>query len=106
MGELGLLGMVVPERMGRLVYAITPPTRWPIEEIAAGCASCSTLMSVHNSVGCAPILAFGTEAQKQTLAARSRQRQKDRRFCLTEPQAGSEANNLKTRAVLEDGNGC
>jgi alkylation response protein AidB-like acyl-CoA dehydrogenase len=65
MGELGLLGMTVPDEWGGsfsdyLAYAMA------IEEIAAGDASTSTLMSVHNSVGCSPILTWGTQAQKET----------------------------------------
>ncbi|HXZ07402.1 MAG TPA: acyl-CoA dehydrogenase family protein, partial [Paraburkholderia sp.] len=62
MGELGFLGMIVPPEWGGsytdyVAYALA------LEEIAAGCASCATLMSVHNSVGCGPILNFGTDAQ-------------------------------------------
>jgi alkylation response protein AidB-like acyl-CoA dehydrogenase len=64
MGELGLLGMMVPEEYGGsysdyVAYALAE------EEVAAGDASTSTLMSVHNSVGCGPILAWGTEEQKR-----------------------------------------
>ena len=103
MGELGLLGMVVPEEWGGsfsdyTAYALA------IEEIAAGDASTSTMMSVHNSVGCGPILAWGTEAHKQMYLRDLAQGKKIGCFCLTEPQAGSEANNLKTTAKLVDGN--
>jgi alkylation response protein AidB-like acyl-CoA dehydrogenase len=99
MGELGLLGMVVPDEYGGsftdyTAYALA------VEEIAAGCASCSTLMSVHNSVGCAPILVFGTAAQKRAYLPDLASGRAIGCFCLTEPQAGSEANNLKTRAEL------
>jgi alkylation response protein AidB-like acyl-CoA dehydrogenase len=102
MGELGLLGMVVPDSYGGsftdyIAYALA------IEEIAAGCASCSTLMSVHNSVGCGPILAWGSDAQKQRYLPELATGRAIGCFMLTEPQAGSEANNLKTRAVLKDG---
>ena len=102
MGELGLLGMVVPEEWGGtfsdyIAYATA------IEEIAAGDASTSTLMSVHNSVGCGPILAWGTEAQKEMYLRDLAAGKKIGCFCLTEPQAGSEANNLKTTAKLVDG---
>ena len=102
MGELGLLGMVVPEEWGGsfsdyTAYALA------MEEIAAGCASTATLMSVHNSVGCGPILAWGSDAQKKAYLPDMAAGRKVGCFCLTEPQAGSEANNLKTRAVLEDG---
>jgi len=102
LGELGLLGMIVPAEWGGtfsdyVAYALA------IEEIAAGCASCSTLMAVHNSVGCGPILAFGTDAQKDEYLPKLATGEMIGAFALTEPQAGSEANNLKTRAVERDG---
>ena len=100
MGELGLLGMLVPETQGGsktddLAYALA------IEEVAAGCASCATLMSVHNSVGCVPILRFGTTAQQAQWLPRLASGEVIGAFCLTEPQAGSEADALRTRAVLD-----
>ena len=102
LGELGLLGMVVPEEWGGTfsdytAYALA------MEEIAAGCASTATLMSVHNSVGCGPILGWGTDAQKKAWLPDMAAGRAIGCFCLTEPQAGSEANNLKSRAVLRDG---
>ncbi len=102
LGDLGLLGMVVPEEWGGsfsdyVAYALA------MEEIAAGCASTATLMSVHNSVGCGPILAWGSDAQKKAWLPDMASGRKVGCFCLTEPQAGSEANNLRTRAVLKDG---
>jgi alkylation response protein AidB-like acyl-CoA dehydrogenase len=102
LGELGLLGMIVPSEWGGtfsdyVAYALA------IEEIAAGCASCATLMSVHNSVGCGPILAFGTEEQKARYLPTLATGEVIAAFCLTEPQAGSEANNLRTRAIERDG---
>jgi alkylation response protein AidB-like acyl-CoA dehydrogenase len=102
LGELGLLGMVVPEECGGTfsdytAYALA------MEEIAAGCAATATLMSVHNSVGCGPILAWGSEAQKKAWLPDMAAGRKIGCFCLTEPQAGSEANNLRTRAALQDG---
>ena len=101
MGELGLLGMIVPSEWGGsytdyVAYALA------IEEVAAGCASCATLMSVHNSVGCGPILNFGTAEQKDRYLEDLATGRQIGAFCLTEPQAGSEANNLRTRAVLRD----
>ncbi|MBL8517636.1 MAG: acyl-CoA dehydrogenase [Betaproteobacteria bacterium] len=102
MGELGLLGMVVPEEWGG-TYSDYVAYALAIEEIAAGDASTSTLMSVHNSVGCGPILAWGTNEQKKEWLPDLASGKKIGCFCLTEPQAGSEANNLKTRAVLKDG---
>jgi alkylation response protein AidB-like acyl-CoA dehydrogenase len=100
MGELGLLGLQVPAEWGGfktddLTYALC------IEEVAAGCAASSTLMSVHNSVGCVPILKFGTEAQKQRWLPRMATGEVIGAFCLTEPHAGSQADALKTRAVRD-----
>ncbi|HSS27846.1 MAG TPA: acyl-CoA dehydrogenase family protein [Usitatibacter sp.] len=102
LGELGFLGMVVPEERGGsftdyIAYALA------MEEIAAGCAATATLMSVHNSVGCGPILAWGSDEQKKRWLPDMAAGRKVGCFCLTEPQAGSEANNLKTRAVGKDG---
>ncbi|MFL1403755.1 acyl-CoA dehydrogenase [Marinobacter sp. M1N3S26] len=102
MGELGLLGMVVPEEWGGsfvdfVAYALA------VEEVAAGCCATSTLMSVHNSVGCAPVLNYGTEDQKKRWLPSLASGETIGCFCLTEPQAGSEAHNLKTRAELKDG---
>ncbi|WP_144150136.1 acyl-CoA dehydrogenase [Paraburkholderia sp. BCC1885] len=102
MGELGFLGMIVPSEWGGsytdyIAYALA------IEEVAAGCASCATLMSVHNSVGCGPILNFGTQAQKDAYLEDLASGRRIGAFCLTEPQAGSEAHNLRTRAQLRDG---
>jgi alkylation response protein AidB-like acyl-CoA dehydrogenase len=58
-------------------------------------------MSVHSSVGCGPILKFGSPEQKKRYLADMAQGRAIGCFCLTEPQAGSEAHNLKTRAVLD-----
>jgi len=102
MGELGLLGMVVPEQWGGtyidyVAYALA------VEEISAGDAATGTLMSVHSSVGCGPILNYGSEEQKQTWLEKLATGRAIGCFCLTEPQAGSEAHNLRTRAELRDG---
>jgi len=102
MGELGLMGMLVPEEWGGtgadyVAYALA------IEEISAGCASAAVLMSVQNGLGCGCILSWGTPEQKKRWLPRLAAGQAYACFCLTEPQAGSEANNLKTRAVLEGG---
>ncbi|WP_062641058.1 acyl-CoA dehydrogenase family protein [Caballeronia arationis] len=102
MGELGLLGMIVPAELGG-TYSDYTAYALAMEEIAAGCASCATLMSVHNSVGCGPILKFGTDAQKAGYLPKLASGEVIGAFCLTEPQAGSEANNLRTRAIERDG---
>jgi len=100
MGELGLLGLLVPSEWGGfktddLTYALC------VEEVAAGCASSAVLMSVHSSVGCVPILKFGTSDQKQHWLPRMATGEVIGAFCLTEPQAGSQADALKTRAVRD-----
>ena len=97
MGELGFLGMLVPEAYGGsdtgvVAYAAA------LEEIAAGDGPCSTIMSVHSSVGCVPILKFGTEEQRQRFLPKLANGEWIGGFALTEPQAGSDASNLKTRA--------
>lgn len=97
MGELGLLGMLVPETYGGsdtgvIAYAAA------LEEIAAGDGPCSTIMSVHSSVGCVPILKFGNEEQRQRFLPKLASGEWIGGFALTEPQAGSDASNLKTRA--------
>ena len=102
LGELGLLGMVVPEEWGG-TYSDYVSYALAMEEIAAGCAATATLMSVHNSVGCGPILAWGSDEQKCAWLPDMAAGRKIGCFCLTEPQAGSEANNLRTRATLEGG---
>src|SRR5699024_8532273 len=100
MGELGFLGMVVPEEW-QGSYTDYTAYALAVEEISAGCASTGALMSIHNSVGCGPILNYGTQAQKETWLPRLASGEIISCFALTEPQAGSEANNLKTRAVLD-----
>lgn len=100
MAGLGLFGMLVPEQYGGsdtgyVAYAMA------LEEIAAGDGACSTIMSVHNSVGCVPILKFGTEEQKQRYLVPLASGAMLGAFALTEPQAGSDASSLKTRARLE-----
>lgn len=97
MGQLGFFGMLVPEEWGGcdtgyVAYSMA------VEEIAAGDGSCSTIMSVHNSVGCVPILRFGTEAQKQRWLEPLASGAMLGAFALTEPQAGSDASSLKCRA--------
>ena len=97
MGELGFLGMLVPEAyggsdLGAIAYALA------LEEIAAADGALSTIVSVHSSVGCVPILRFGTDDQKQRFLPRLASGAWIGGFALTEPQAGSDASALRTRA--------
>jgi butyryl-CoA dehydrogenase len=97
MGQLGLMGMLVPETYGgaasdHVSYALA------LEEIAAGDGSCSTIMSVHNSVGCMPILKFGSAEQKERFLKPLARGDQLAAFALTEPSAGSDASAIKTSA--------
>jgi alkylation response protein AidB-like acyl-CoA dehydrogenase len=101
MGALGLLGMLVPAQWDgagtdHVAYALA------LEEIAAGDGATSTIMSVHNSVGCMPILKFGSDAQKERFLRPMARGEWLGAFCLTEPQAGSDAAALHTRARRTD----
>jgi butyryl-CoA dehydrogenase len=100
MGELGLMGMLVPDDYGgsdtgAVAYALA------LEEIAAGDGPVSTIVSVHSSVGCVPILKYGTDAQKQKYLPKMASGEWIGGFALTEPQAGSDASNLKTTATRD-----
>ena len=97
LGELGALGMVVPEQwdgagMDYLSLAVA------LEEIAAGDGATSTIVSVQNSVVCGPINAFGTDAQKEKYLKRLARGEWLGCFCLTEPHVGSDAGAITTRA--------
>ena len=98
MGALGLMGMLVPDTWDgamsdHVAYALA------LEEIAAGNGAVSTIMSVHNSVGCVPILKFGNDDQRERFLRPMARGEKLGAFCLTEPHAGSDASALKTRAT-------
>jgi len=100
MGELGLYGMTMPEEWGGsdidyVSFALA------IEEIAAGDGACSTILSVNNSVVCGPLLKFGSDFLKETYLKPLASGEKLGCFCLTEPQAGSDASSLKTKAVKD-----
>src|SRR5438477_8393288 len=97
LGKLGFMGVLVPERHGgagadHVGYALA------LEEIAAGDGSVSTVLAVHNSVGCVPVLRYGSEEQKQRFLKPMAAAEMLACFCLTEPQAGSDAAAIKTRA--------
>ena len=100
MGQLGFLGMLVSDEWGgsntgNLAYVLA------LEEIAAADGATSTIMSVHNSVGCVPIAKFGTEEQKQKFLVPLAQGEMIGAFALTEPHTGSDAAAIKTRAVKD-----
>jgi butyryl-CoA dehydrogenase len=97
LGRLGFMGMLVPPEYGgagadHVGYALA------LEEIAAGDGSVSTILSVHNSVGCLPVLRYGSEEQKRRFLVPMARGDTLAAFALTEPQAGSDAAAIKTRA--------
>jgi butyryl-CoA dehydrogenase len=96
--ELGLTGIAVPENYGgagmdHVSYAIV------VEEISRVCASTGVILSVQNSLYCDPILRFGTEEQKQKFLVPFARGEKIGCYALTEPQAGSNAAALTTKAI-------
>jgi butyryl-CoA dehydrogenase len=98
MGELGLLGMLIPPEhdgagLDHVALAVA------LEEIAAGDGATSTIMSVQNSVVCVPILKFGSAEQKERYLRPLARGELIGAFCLTEPHAGSDAAAIRTRAV-------
>ena len=101
LGELGVLGIVVPDAYGGagLDYV---SLALAIEEIAAGDGATSTIVSVQNSVVCGPIAMFGRDAQKTKYLPSLARGETIGCFCLTEPQAGSDASALATRATRRD----
>lgn len=101
LGELGFYGMLVPEQWGGSEIGYTAAAL-VLEEIAAGDGACSTVISVTNSVGCMPILNFGNDEQKEKFLKPMASGEALGAFCLTEPHAGSDAADLKTKAVKQD----
>jgi butyryl-CoA dehydrogenase len=97
MGELGLLGIAVPERWGG-AGADTVSYVVALEEIAKVCASHAVIMSVDNSLYGDPILKFGSDAQRERFLAPVAGGHVHGCFALTEPQAGSDASNQATTA--------
>ena len=100
MRELGLFGLVFPEKYGgqgsgTLEYVFA------VEEVSRACASTGITLAAHVSLGTWPIYAFGTEEQKQRYLPALCTGEKLASFGLTEPEAGSDAGGTKTRAVLE-----
>lgn len=97
MASLKLLGMCVPESLGgagmdMLSYVLA------LEEVSEACASTGVIMSVNNSLACEPIKTFGNESQKQKFLVPLAAGEKLGCYCLTEPNAGTDAANQQTKA--------
>ena len=102
MGELGFMGMMVPEEysgagMDTLTYVIA------LEEIAAVEAAASTIMSVNNSLVCQLLADWGTNVQKDQYLKTLASGIKLGAYSLSEPQSGSDASNLRTHAKRKNG---
>ena len=102
LGSLGFMGMTVPlewDGAGTdyVSYALA------LEEIAAGDGAVSTIVSGHNSVGCMPLVEYGTPEQKEKYLRPMARGEMLSAFCLTEPQSGSDAGTIRTRAERRNG---
>ena len=98
MGELGLMGIAIPEAHGgsggdTVAYALA------LEEVARACASHAVIMSVNNSLYCDPVLKYGSAAQKARFLTPFASGRQIGCFALTEPEAGSDASNQSTVAA-------
>jgi alkylation response protein AidB-like acyl-CoA dehydrogenase len=98
-GELGFLGVSVPEEYGGLGMGFVS-TMLTCEYISSGNGSLSTAFGAHTGIGTMPITLYGTEAQKQKYVSKLATGEWMGAYCLTEPGAGSDANSGKTAAVL------
>lgn len=102
-GELGLLGVAVPEEYGGLGMGFVS-TMLVCDYISGATGSFSTAFGAHTGIGTMPITLYGTEEQKQKYVPKLASGEWFGAYCLTEPGAGSDANSGKTKAVLsEDG---
>jgi short/branched chain acyl-CoA dehydrogenase len=102
LGELDLMGIPFPERYGgaggdSLAYALV------VEELARVDSSVAITLCAHTSLGTQPIYLFGSEPQREEWLPQLCRGERLGAFGLTEPEAGSDAGNTQTRAVLEDG---
>ena len=102
LGEMGLMGMMVPEQWGgaemdTVSYAMC------MEEVSAACASSGVVMSVNNSLVCYPLLAYGNDEQKKKFLTPLARGEKLGCFALSEPGAGSDPGGLKCTAEKVSG---
>lgn len=103
LGEMGMLGIAVPEQYGGLGMGFVT-TMLACDYISGVTGSLATAYGAHTGIGTLPIVLYGTEAQKQKYLPDLATGTKFGAYCLTEPDAGSDANSGKTRAKLsEDG---
>ena len=99
-GELGLLGISIPEQYGGMGMNFN--TSMLIADIVASSGSFSTAYGAHTGIGTLPILYYGNEDQKSKYVPKLATGEWKASYCLTEPDAGSDANSGKTKAVLNE----
>ncbi|MCC7333257.1 MAG: acyl-CoA dehydrogenase family protein [Flavobacteriales bacterium] len=99
-GELGLLGISVPEELGG--FGKNFVTSMLTTEVLGGSYSFAVSISAHTGIGSLPILYYGNEAQKQKYIPKLATGEWKAAYCLTEPGSGSDANSGKTKAILSN----
>lgn len=100
LSQLGVLGMTVPKQYGGLEMSQYSYCR-VVEAIAGRCASTALLINAHQSIGLKAVLLFGTELQREKWLSQMAKGEKIAAFSLTEPNAGSDASGIETRAVYD-----
>ena len=98
LGKLGVLGLTVPKEFGGGGFSHTAYCR-VLERISQHCASTAVLVGAHQSIGLKALVLMGTQEQKQEFLPDLASGKKLAAFCLTEPEAGSDAANVQTRAT-------
>ena len=98
-GEMGLLGISIPEEYGGMGMGFVS-TMLVTDYISAATGSLGTAFGAHTGIGTMPIFLYGTEEQKQKYLPALTSGEKFGAYCLTEPEAGSDANSGKTTATL------
>jgi len=101
LGEMGLLGVSIPEQYGGIGMGFVA-TMLVTDYVSGATGSLSTAYGAHTGIGIMPIYLYGTEEQKQKYLPDLTAGNKFGAYCLTEPEAGSDANSGKTTAVLSD----
>lgn len=101
--EKGIMGSCVPEEYGgkgtdMMFYTVV------IEEISKVCATTALIFSGHQSLGCMPVMLYGTEEQKQIFLPKAATGEWLFAFALTEPGAGTDVQSLQTKAVADGNN--
>lgn len=101
LGKLGVLGMTVPKEFGGGGFSHTAYCK-VLETVSQHCASTAVVIGAHQSIGLKAVLLLGTDEQKKTFLPALASGEKLAAFCLSEPEVGSDAANVQTRAVLSD----